>query len=233
MERTCKNGGFLVRGECFVFNNLWGSSTGSGSQCVWAPASDGLAIAWGTSWDWTGRDDTIKSYAAAVLGWHGGWRVLGTGLPVQLSSIRRARTSWEFDLTPETPDKSNVTYDVWLSDDPDHDDEGDPTGEIMVWLHHTDGIQPIGSRQTGTKIGGTWWNLWSGPHPESGWPVYSFVRETNTRSETLDLTDFFGYLVSTGLSGSQYLLGVEAGVEVFPGEGRLDTIRYSVDIESG
>jgi hypothetical protein len=59
------------------------------------------------------------------------------------------------------------------------------------------------------------------------------VRETNTRSETLDLTDSFGYLVAGGLSGSQYLLGVEAGVGVFTGKGRLDTTHYSVDIESG
>jgi xyloglucan-specific endo-beta-1,4-glucanase len=155
MGRTCKNGGFLVHGECFVFNNLWGASTGSGSQCVWAQVPDGPGIVWATSWDWAGRDDKTKSYAAAVTGWHGGWRVAGAGLPVQLSSILRARTSWEFDLTPETLDKANVTYDVWLSDDPDHDDQADPTGENMVWLHHTGGIEPTGSRQTGTTIGGT------------------------------------------------------------------------------
>src|SRR5918998_702169 len=107
--------------------NFGGASTGSGSQCVWAQAPDSPGIVWATSWDWAGRDDKTKSYAAAVTGWHGGWRVAGAGLPVQLSSILRARTSWEFDLTPETLDKANVTYDVWLSDDPDHD-QADPTG---------------------------------------------------------------------------------------------------------
>jgi xyloglucan-specific endo-beta-1,4-glucanase len=230
MERTCEDGGFIVQGKYFVYNNLWGGATGSGSQCVWGSALDGSHVAWGTSWNWTGRDDTIKSYAAIVLGWHGGWRVAGTGMPIQLSSIESVHTRWDFDLSHETPGATNVTYDIWLSDDPHHDRE-DPTGEVMIWLHHTGGIRPIGSRQTTTAINGTEWDLWEGPHPELGWPAYSFVRTANTRSESLDLMAFFERLIPDRLSGSNYLLSVEAGAEVFAGEGRLDTTHYSIDIE--
>ena len=65
----------------------------------------------------------------------------------------------------------------------------------------------------------------------SGWPVYSFIRTVNTKIETLDLTNFFQYLISFGLNYSAYLLSVEAGAEIFTGEGRLDTTHYSMDVK--
>ena len=53
-----------------INNNLWGMSTGSGSQCLDA-ASGGDPVAWSTTWSWenTASDQTgqhyIKSYANA------------------------------------------------------------------------------------------------------------------------------------------------------------------------
>ena len=66
----------------------------------------------------------------------------------------------------------------------------------------------------------------------SAWPVYSFIRTVNTKTQKLDLTNFFQYLISAGLSSSVYLLSVEAGAEVFTGEGRLDTTLYSINMET-
>jgi xyloglucan-specific endo-beta-1,4-glucanase len=230
MKRICKNGGFLIQGRYYLYNNLWGADTGLGSQCLWGSSSNGSHIAWGTSWNWTGHSDSIKSYAAVVWGWHWGWKVANTGLPIQLSSIRSMYTSWSFNLTHKTPGGTNVTYDIWLSENPHQSDEN-PTGEIMVWLYNTGDISPIGSRQTNLIIEGIGWDLWVGDHPVSGWPVYSFVRTANTNAETLNLINFFQYLISGGLSRSVYLLSVEAGAEVFVGEGSLDTTLYSIDIE--
>ena len=101
----------------------------------------------------------------------------------------------------------------------------------MVWLYKTGDINPIGSRQNNLIIQGIEWSLWKGPHPVSGWPVHSFICTVNTKAITLDLTEFFQCLTSFGLSNSVYLLGIEAGAEIFTGEGRLDTTHYSVDIE--
>ena len=230
MERICKNGAFLIQGKYYLYNNLWGANKGSGSQCLWSSASDPSHIAWGTSWNWTGQRNTIKSYAAAVWGWHWGWKIANTGLPIQLTSLRNIRSAWSFNLSHTILGGTNVTYDIWLSENP-HLDEENPTGEVMVWLYNTGDISPIGSKQTYVTIEGVEWSLWEGPHPVSGWPVYSFIRTVNTKIETLDLTNFFQYLISFGLNYSAYLLSVEAGAEIFTGEGRLDTTHYSMDVK--
>jgi xyloglucan-specific endo-beta-1,4-glucanase len=234
-ERICKNGDFLITGKYCLLNNLWGADTGSGSQCIWKSPSGQSRIAWGTEWDWMGRSDTIKSYAAVVWGWH--WcgrhwdlKVADAGLPVGLGSLKSLRVAWSFNVTHARPGGMNVTYDIWLSGNPDPGDKN-PTGEVMIWLYKSGDIRPIRARQTGTVIGNTEWDFWQGPHPVSGWPVYSFIRTVNTQSETLDITDFFQYLISSaGLESSVYLIGVQAGPEVFTGKGRLDTALYSLDI---
>ncbi len=230
MKQICKNGDFITRGKYYLFNNLWGADTGSGSQCLWESSFNQSQIAWGTGWNWTGPSDTIKSFAAIVWGWHWGWKVAHTGLPIPLTSLRSLRTAWNFNLTHKTPGGTNVTYDMWLSENPYPGNEN-PMGEVMVWLYNTGDIRPIGSRQTGITIEGTEWDLWEGPHPVSSWPVYSFIRTVNTNAETLDLATFFHYLILAGLSSSMNLLSVEAGAEIFTGEGRLDTTLYSIDAE--
>jgi xyloglucan-specific endo-beta-1,4-glucanase len=230
MKRISQNDGFIVQGKYYIYNNLWGAETGSGSQCVWGSSINGSRISWGTSWKWTGNSETIKSYAAVVFGWHWGWKVANTDLPAQLSSIRRVLTSWNFSLKQKIIGGTNISYDIWLSDNHRQDTEN-PTGEIMIWLYNTGNICPIGSKQINTIVDGAGWDLWVGPHPVSGWPVYSFVRTDNTNTASLDLLDFFRYLFTTGLSSSSYLLSVEAGAEVFVGEGSLETTLYSIEVE--
>lgn len=229
-KQVCNNGDSIVMGKYWLNSNLWGANTGSGSQCLWETSSSASAIAWGTSWNWSGQADSVKSYNCAVLGWHWGWKLSQTGLPLRLSDNRNVYTSWNFDLRQTTPGGINVSYDLWLSPDPQLGN-AHASHEIMIWLHKEGDISPLGSKQVTTTIGGVEWDLWEGPHPEAGWLVHSFVRTTNTGSQSLNLADFYHYLIPRGLSASEYLLSIEAGTEVFTGEGRLDTTSYSVEIE--
>lgn len=225
------NGDSIISGKYWLYNNLWGSHTGSGSQCLWKSSAKGSNISWGTSWNWTGQTDAIKSFVSVILGWHWGWKLTETGLPIQLSSVKNIHTSWEFDLKETASGGINITYDLWLSTNPDIGNEN-PSGEIMIWLYKSEGIIPIGSKETIVSIAGVDWELWKGPHPISGWPVYSFVREINTCSQELNLEDFFNYLSNhNGLNNSLYLISVEAGMEVFTGAGTLETSLYSVGID--
>jgi xyloglucan-specific endo-beta-1,4-glucanase len=228
-EKLCGNGDSILMGKCWLSNNLWGAQTGSGSQCVWNTSIRGSNIAWGTSWNWSGRADSIKSYVSMVLGWHWGWKLPDTGLPVQLSANRNIHTSWEFNLDQLTPGGMNVSYDIWLSTNA-RLGNANPSDEIMIWLYKSGDINPIGSKKTITTIGGDSWELWEGSHPTSGWSVHSFVRTENINSQILNLKNFFTYLISHGLSSSSYLISIEAGTEIFTGAGRLDTTSYSVDI---
>lgn len=228
-KRLCGNGDSILMGKFWLHNNLWGAHTGSGTQCLWKSSATGSRVGWGTLWNWTGRADSIKSYASVILGWHWGWKLPDTGLPIPLSANRNLPTSWEFDLERTTPGGMNVSYDIWLSTNP-RLGNANPTGEIMIWLHKSGDIRPIGSRQTRVTICGEDWELWEGLHPTNDWTVYSFVRATNASSQTLNLKDFFDCLVPRGLSRLNYLISVEAGTEVFTGAGRLETTSYSVDI---
>jgi hypothetical protein len=151
--------------------------------------------------------------------------------PVQLASLKSLYSTWEFELTHTIPGGTNVTYDIWLSSN-EHADNENPTGEVMVWLHKTGEITPIGSEVDRVMIEGMQWRLWQGAHPVSGWTVYSFVREENTNCQTLDLVHFFRHLAVFGLNQTDYLLGVQTGPEIFTGEGTLETIYYDIVIDS-
>jgi Glycosyl hydrolase family 12 len=228
-EHLWADGDAISLGKYWLFNNLWGAQTGSGSQSIWDVSANDSAIAWGTSWDWTGEPNSVKSYASTVLGWHWGWKLTDTGLPVPLSDHKLIHTSWDYQLNQTNPGKLNVSYDIWLSPNP-HLGNENASEEIMIWLARYGDMLPLGSKQTEVILDGITWELWNGSHPEYGWPVYSFVRSPNAIAQALNLTDFFDYLVPSGLSRSFYLISIEAGVEVCTGAGKLDTLSYSVDI---
>jgi hypothetical protein len=54
--------------------------------------------------------------------------------------------------------------------------------------------------------------------------VFSFVRTSNATTAVMNMMDFPRYLVAQSkMSGSKYLSSVQAGTEVFTGQGQLDT----------
>jgi hypothetical protein len=78
----------------------------------------------------------------------------------------------------------------------------------------------------------TWSYGVTGSGNGTGWNVFSFVRTSNTTSVNLNLRDFTGNLVNRGwLSSKKYLTSVQAGTEVFTGNGQLNTESYWVDVQ--
>lgn len=230
-EEDKKCGAFeqITMGKYYVNNNLWGQDSGSGSQCVWDISQSGDTIAWGTDYTWTGADNSVKSYASSVLGWHWGWKTdqAATELPVRIGDKKSVPTSWDFDVSAD-PGTMNVAYDLWLHTKKDVDWQDQPTDEVMIWLNKQGGAGPLGTKTGTVSLGGATWDLYQG---DIGWKVHSFVRVGNTSSADLDLNEFLQDLVKRGsLSDEKYLSGVEAGTEVFHGKGRVDTKEYSVDV---
>lgn len=229
MTQLWKDGDSLALGKYWLNSNLWGAETGTGSQSLWETSRSDATIAWGTRWDWSGQEESVKSYNCAVLGWHWGWKQADTGLPLQLEEQRHLQTFWDFQVQETRPGGFNISYDLWLSADP-HLGNASADHEIMIWLYQSGALRPIGTKQVTVTLGGVNWELWEGSLPECGWPVHSFVRTVNTTSQALDLREFFDFLIARGLSRSQYLISVEAGAEVFTGAGQLDTMAYAVEI---
>ncbi|WP_146179904.1 cellulose binding domain-containing protein [Micromonospora sp. RP3T] len=226
--KLCGSTDLIDIGKYWIPNNQWGGSSGSGSQCIWTSGGSGDRISWGTSYSWSGQAGTVKSFAAAILGWHWGWRRSGTGLPVQLSANRNVNTSWSFNVTQNGTVNQNVAYDMWLHPMANPGSADQPTDELMIWLYRSN-ASPAGSRQGTVTIAGTTWEVWRGY--VGTWNVYSYVRAANTTNATLNIRDFTNDLVQRGwVSNSKYLTSVQAGPEIFTGNGQVTTNSYSVTI---
>lgn len=125
---------------------------------------------------------------------------------------------------------ADVAYDTFLASSP----TGTHEYEVMIWLAALGPAGPISSSGTPiatTSLAGVAWKLYSGMN--GSMRVYSFVAESQARSFSGDLMDFFGYLRDTqGLSGGLYLTDVQAGTEPFTGvDARLTTSAYNVRVE--
>lgn len=224
---TCTAFGTIDMGKYWLNNNLWGQDSGSGWQCIFNNWQSGDTIGWGTNWSWSGQSNSVKSYDSAVLGWHWGWRRSGTELPVRLNAGRDIFTSWSYGLSGVTG-TMNVAYDLWLHNIPNPDWQNNPTDEVMIWTHRQGGAGPVGTAQGTVNIAGTSWTLYRG---NIGWNVFSFVRNANTTSVTLHLQDFLNNLIGRGwVPNTKYLSSIQAGTEVFIGNGQLNTNSYIADI---
>jgi xyloglucan-specific endo-beta-1,4-glucanase len=228
--KTCQAYGSLTMDKYWLNNNQWGHKSGSGWQCIWDNSVSNSTINWGTNWDWTGKSNSVKTYASAVLGWLWGWKLSTTGLPIQLSNNKNVNTHWNFRVTQSNKNTLDVAYDLWFHTIPHPTYMNNPSDEVMVWLYRAGGAGPTGTRQATVKIDGTSWDLYKGK-VDSSWNVFSFVRTSNTTSSNLNLKDLYNNLTSRGwLSKSKYLTSIQAGTEVFIGKGQLDTNSYSVTI---
>jgi hypothetical protein len=218
----------ITQNKYWINNNLWGISGATGWQGIWDTCTSGNTIGWGTDWNWSGTSNQVKSYASAILGWHWGWKIAGTGLPVQISSNKNVTCGWTYRVTPgQTID---VSYDLFAHSmaNPGYADQ--PTDEIMIWLYKAGGAGPIGGVDSTASIGGASWEVHKGS--TGTWNVYSYVRTTNVTSATLNLMDFLKDVTTKGwMSSSKYLTSIQAGTEVFVGTGRLDTDNYYCTIQ--
>jgi xyloglucan-specific endo-beta-1,4-glucanase len=222
---NCTAFGTILLGKYYVNNNLWGQSSGTGSQCV-SDTRSGSTIGWNTNWTWSGQPSQVKSYSSTVLGWHWGWKASGTELPVRLNAGRDIFTDLRYRVSGSST--MNVAYDLWLHNIPNPDWPDNPTDEVMIWTFRSGGAGPLGTLQGTVTIAGASWDLYRG---NIGWNVFSFVRQSNATSATLHLQDFLNNLVGRGwMANTKYLSSIEHGTEVFTGNGRLDVDSYTADI---
>jgi hypothetical protein len=227
--QNCTNLGVIPLGSRYaVQNNLYNAQ--GGSQCVTA------------RWDNGDKAGLIVnpvnlniepggppgSYPSVVLGWHYGQFHGSYASAKQLSAISSVPSSWAF--TVPTNGAYNASYDVWLHSSATNPPDTNGTLELMIWLNQRE-TTPIGTIVTPMiDIGGTQWAVWYGTH--DGFSTVSYVRVTNTTSVTnLDLKPFFDDSVTRGyISNSGYLLGVQAGFEIWKQTMQMSSDSFSVSI---
>jgi hypothetical protein len=167
------------------------------------------------------------SYPSIVTGWHYGTWHGGYTAAKAVSAVTAVPTTWAF--TVPSAGSYDVSYDVWMNNT--NANPSTPSGglELMVWLNQRD-TTPIGTKGPTVMIGGQSWTVWYGPN-SGGWNTVSYVATSNLTSYTGDLKPFFADSVTRGyINNSGYLLGVQAGFEVWNQTMSMTTNSYTVSI---
>ncbi len=105
----CEQYGTYTSGAYVVNNNLWGEGSGSGSQCTAVNDASGSGVAWSTTWQWSGGDNQVKSYANSQY-------LFDKKLVSQVNSIQSS-VDWTYSNTNINAD---VSYDLFTAADINH-----------------------------------------------------------------------------------------------------------------
>ncbi|KAL2825855.1 concanavalin A-like lectin/glucanase domain-containing protein [Aspergillus pseudoustus] len=204
-QEFCEQYGGTSSSGYSINNNLWGRDSGSGWQCSYLNSISSSGISWQTTWNWSGGQNSVKSYANS-----------GRDLTKKhVSDISTIPTSveWSYDRSDI---RANVAYDLFTAADINHVTwSGDY--ELMIWLARYGDVQPIGSQIATVNVGGRAWELWNGWNGAMN--VYSFVAPSPLNNFSGDIKDFWNLLVNNyGFPGSsQYLINLQFGTEPFTG----------------
>ncbi len=217
-------------GTYIVQNNEWGSSA---PECI---TTDG-----GT--DFTVANSSISNstsgapggYPSIYQGCH--WGACSAGglstTPIQVSNLSSGKVTTSWSTTqPGGSNDYDVAYDIWFNHT--STTTGQPNAEeLMVWLNHNGPVQPFGSEvATNVSIGGHTYNIWEG---NQGWNTVSYTMTSGTTSvSNLDIGLLAQDSVNRGyMSGSDWLIDVEAGFELWQGGAGLATNSFSVNVNGG
>ncbi|WP_304941263.1 GH12 family glycosyl hydrolase domain-containing protein [Streptacidiphilus carbonis] len=208
----------VANGEYTLQSNEWNSTA---AQCV---TSTG-----GTAWSVSTANFNLSggapaTYPSLYKGCHWGACTTGSGLPIQISQLGSATSSWS--TVQPASGAYDVAYDLWINSTPTTTGQPDGT-EIMIWLNSRGGVQPFGS-QTGTSTAaGHNWNVWTGQ--QTSWKIISYVLQGGGTSVTdLDVKSLISDAVSRGsVNPAHYLIDAEAGFEIWQGGQGLGTNSFS------
>jgi xyloglucan-specific endo-beta-1,4-glucanase len=228
----------LAFSPLYLLNNLWNASGATGTQSITVASP----TAWSTTFSWSRPDDwQVTSYAAAILGWHWGWRVPRelTGLPIPVVGAQRVLTESAFTIMPagSAPLRYDMAYDLWLHGTPDPKPNGsDPRVEVMIWLSYSqDYLGGDEAWVASPTIAGRRWKVrveaTRGKTPDT----ISFVIDgPNLSGASLDLKEFLAWTVANRpdiLPPTHFLTSVQFGPEIYKGAGTIDVTTYTVRLQ--
>lgn len=212
-------------GEYVIQNNEWNSSA---QQCITYTS--------GTAWSVSTANFALPTngapatYPSIYKGCHWGLCSTGSGLPIQVSNLGSATSSWS--TVQPASGAYDVAYDLWFNSTPTTTGQPDGT-EVMIWLNSRGGVQPFGS-QTGTaNVAGSNWNVWTGQ--QTSWKIISYVLNPGATSVTnLDVKALINDAVARGsINPSHYFIDAEAGFEIWQGGQGLATNSFSFSATAG
>ena len=163
-----------------------GWGTGYNTQTLWVNS----ATNWGVS---ATQPDTpgVKSYPN-----------ISKNVNVALNSLSSATSS--FNETNPTDGTWESAYDLWLNG---------TSIEVMAWTYVNGDTRPLGSPTRTVTLDGNTWTLYVGNNGHN--PTYSFARQGNETSGTVNILGLLKYLENTGgYFSNPVLSSIQYGWEV-------------------
>jgi len=219
----CEQFGTTTQGNYTIMNNRWGTSA---TQCI-NVTTNGFQI---IQQDGTGNlSGAPVSYPAIYIGCHYSNCSPNSPLPKQISQISSANTS--VTVTYPGSGTYDAAYDIWLNADTNV--SGVQDTEIMIWLHHTGSIQPIGSSVGSVNLAGRTWTVWVGNNGQNN--VVSYVQSGITNI-SFDAKPFILDAITRGGgfgTTAWYLTSMQMGFEPWIGGVGLAVNSFSATISTG
>lgn len=191
----------------FVAADMWNVGSSSASQTLNVCS----AGSWSVTATVSGGGNSVKTYPNVH-------RDFGSPAVSSLKSV----TSSFAESGPGDGTYENA-YDIWLNGIAN---PGGGSDEVMIW-NENHGQIPGGSPQGTVTFGGRTYTVWKGDGN-----YFAFVANSTFTSGTLNLLDFFEYLMSKGwVPGNSTLSEVCYGVEVVATNGAetFNVTNFSVD----
>jgi len=157
---------------------------GAGPQTIWANSYSN----WGVSSDQPNTSG-VKSYPEVIKTFN-----------APVSSFSSITSSFN-DSMPSAGNFESA-YDIWADNNAD---------EIMLWTY-TQNVGPLGSYQATATVGGSSWNIYRGSNGSNA--VFSFVRNGNETSGSVDIKAVFNWLSGAGWLSNATLNSVDFGWEI-------------------
>lgn len=219
----------LRGGEYLYQQNEWNSEA---EQCVSVDPDTGAWSVTKSSFNLP-TNGAPATYPSSYKGCHWGACTTDSGLPLRVDELGSVTTDWS--TTQVGSGAYNVSMDIWFNSAPVTDDQPDGT-EVMIWMNHRGGVQPIGSRTATVQLDGRNWDVWTGPGA-SGWKVISYVLQGGaTELADFDVKGLIDDGVGRGsINPAHYLIDAEAGFEIWQGGQGLGMNGFSFEAstESG
>ena len=220
-------------GSFGVQNDTFGAS--SGQMCI--QALRGGASCSGFEATFNGFSSTQQytpgAFPSLIYGWQAGNFYGGYAGGKTVGSLTTATTDWTFAVNNVS--QYDAAYDIWLA--PTQAPATANGGvELMVWLQY-DGVNPadfpagaVGTVSTGgNTFAAHQTTINSGG---SSWTYLAYLAQSQTSSVSgLNLKPFFADAETRGLGTGWYLLGIQAGFEVYNASGSVTTTSFDVNVQ--
>ena len=214
----------IMGGEYNVMNNVWGSGSGVGQQCISVNMdSSYFKVALSTHHN----GSSVAAYPSIFKGCHWGWCTSKNNpMPVQIKDIGHVPMVWKVNTQNDTG-TWDAAYDIWFSASSTFNNDYD--AELMIWIAYNGGAGPAGSLEDTIKVGGQNWEVYFTVF--TSWNYIAYKVTSPVDSVNLDLRDFINDACRRGyLFTPWYLHAVEAGFELFSGGQGLTSKYFSVNV---